>query len=41
LRLLEMMVNKDIFMIKCNFLVIDEIDQMLGDLIIKTLILKN
>uniref|UniRef100_A0A915M0I1 ATP-dependent RNA helicase n=1 Tax=Meloidogyne javanica TaxID=6303 RepID=A0A915M0I1_MELJA len=29
LRLLEMMVNKDIFMIKCNFLVIDEIDQML------------
>uniref|UniRef100_A0A915LF60 Helicase ATP-binding domain-containing protein n=1 Tax=Meloidogyne javanica TaxID=6303 RepID=A0A915LF60_MELJA len=31
LRLLEMMVNKDIFMIKCNFLVIDEIDQMLDN----------
>uniref|UniRef100_A0A915LGE8 RNA helicase n=1 Tax=Meloidogyne javanica TaxID=6303 RepID=A0A915LGE8_MELJA len=29
LRLLEMMVNKDIIMTKCNFLVIDEIDQML------------
>nr|CAD2205085.1 unnamed protein product [Meloidogyne enterolobii] len=31
LRLLEMMVNKDIIMTKCNFLVIDEIDQMLDN----------